>query len=111
MGYTCKNYEIYSKNYGIYWAKILGFLCDIFGKGYGIYLEKLWDILVHCIYFAKTKGYSRQNVRIYRVNIMGYTMGYICRKLWDIFVKLWDLFRKIYEIYRAETMGYIGLRQ
>ena len=42
---------------------------------------------------------------------MGYTIGYICRKLWDIFVKLWDLFRKIYEIYRAETMGYIGLRQ
>ena len=31
---------------------------------------------------------------------MGYTMGYICEKLWDIFVKLWALFRK--------TMGYIG---
>ena len=31
---------------------------------------------------------------------MGYSMGYICQMLWDIFVKQWDLFGK--------TMGYIG---
>ena len=59
---------------------------------------------------------------------MGYTMGYICQKLWDIFVKLWDLFRDYgiyisqklwdilgfdyrlyYWIYLANIMGYIGL--
>ena len=69
-------------------------------SNYCIYLAKLWDILVQGIYFVKTKGCFRQNYGIYRANIMGYTMGYICQKLWDIFVKLLDLYSK--------TMAYIG---
>ena len=72
-------------------------------------MAKLWDILVHWIYFANTEGCLRQNYGIYMANLMGYTRGYICQKLWDIIVKVWDLFRKT-GIYRAETMGYIGLR-
>ena len=52
---------------------------DIFGKTMG-YIGPL-DIL------RKTKGYIRQNYGIYRTKIMGYTMGYICQKLWDIFDK------------------------
>ena len=30
---------------------------------------------------SKTKGYIRQNYRIYTANIMGETKGYICEKL------------------------------
>ena len=80
MGYIWKNYWIYwPKALGdisrYIWQKlwvIFGQIWDILGKGYGIYLAKLWDILVHWIYFVKTKGCLRQNFGIYR------------KKLWDI---------------------------
>ena len=49
------------KNYGIYWAKSIGYIMgyiwqtlrDIFGKNYGIFLEIMWDI------FGKIMGYMR----------------------------------------------------
>ena len=89
-----------AKVWDIIGQKLWNILWDIFVKNCWIYLTKLWDKLVHWIYFANTKGCLRQNYGIYRANIMGYTMGYISEKLWDIFVKVRDLFRKI--------MGYIG---
>ena len=45
MGYTCKNYGIYSKNYGIYWAKTIGSFM-------GYIWQRLRDI------FGKTMGYT-----------------------------------------------------
>ena len=54
-----------------------------------IYFAKLWDIQVHWIYKAKSKG------------------------LWDIMEKnlcdiLWDIFVKSYGIYLTKTEGHIG---
>ena len=92
-----KNYWIFLKNYGIYWAStrsfILGYiwqtLWDIFDKTMayiGLRLEPiLWDI------FRKTIGISW-------AKIMGYIMGYIEQKLWDI---LWDILAKNCWIYLA----------
>ena len=66
---------------------------DIFDKTYGINLEK------YGIYLPKSMGYIRirlqiilwdicgKNYVIYCKKIMGYTMGYIFKKLWVIFDK------------------------
>ena len=52
-------------------------LWDILVKNCWIYLAKLWDILVHWIYKAKTKGYIRQKYGRNKAKIVGDTMGYI----------------------------------
>ena len=99
-----KVWDIFGKNYGIYSAKTIRYFKVYIRKKYGIHGSKLWDILwdilfKNCwIYLAKLwhkrsiecikqklRVYIRQNYGIYRANIMGYTMGYICQKLWDIF--------------------------
>ena len=36
-------------------------------------------------------GYIRQNYGIYSAKTIGYIMGYILQKLWDIFGKIWDI--------------------
>ena len=58
-----KHYGIY---YGIYWLKIVGYIC----QNYGIY----WSI-----------GYIKQKLR----DVFGKILGYRKLKLWDI---LWDIF-------------------
>ena len=63
----------------------MGYICqklwDLFDKKRGAwdmgYTGPL-DIL------SKTMGRLRQNYGIYWKKIMGYTMGYICQKLWDL---------------------------
>ena len=85
--------DILSKTFGIYWAKgIDNFMGCIRPKVWTIF-AKLWDILVHWIYLAKTKGCLRQNYGIY------------WKKLWDI---LWDIFVKGYGIYLTKNEGHIG---
>ena len=50
-------------------SKTMGYI----RKNYGIYGAKLWDI------FGNNRG-------IYRATTIGYFMGYIWPKLWDILV-------------------------
>ena len=57
MGYIRKTIDILSKNYGIYWGKIVSYAM-------GYIWHKQWDI------FGKRYG-------INWTNIMGYIMGYI----------------------------------
>ena len=94
MGYSCqKLWDILGKNYGIdygiYWLKIVGYICQN--------SEIYWSI-----------GYIKLKLRdglgrygIYRGKFMGYTNQYIFQKLWDIFVIS-------YGIYLPTTKGYIG---
>ena len=51
MGYIGqKLWDLFGKNYRIYWAKTIVKVWNLFAKKYGIYLAKLWDILVLSIY-------------------------------------------------------------
>ena len=63
---------------------------DIFGKNYEIYLEK-YGI------FGKKYG-------IYWDKTIGYFMGYMRQKLWDILSKNYGIY---YRIYFSKAMAYI----
>ena len=89
MIYSAKLWDILGKNYwtyyGMYWYKIVGYICKTMGliqKENKIILDKNYGI-----YWAKT---------------IGNTMGYIWQNYEIYFIK--------YGIYLAKTMGYIGLR-
>ena len=66
-----------------------------------IYLEKLCDTLgkSYGIYCAKNIGYFIGYVKQKLWDILGKTMGYIGQKLWDI---LWDILIKYCWIYLAK---------
>ena len=99
MGYIWQNYGIYeAKTIGYFIGYIWLKVWDILGKNYRIYygiyclklvgyIWKIWNILVYWKYKVKDKGYIKQNNGIYRAKFIGYTMGYICQQLWDIFDK------------------------
>ena len=88
MGYLCqKLWDILGKNYGIcygiYWLKIVSYIC----QNSGIY---------------SSIGSSKLKLR----DGLG-DMGYIGQKSWDI---LRDIFFKSYGIYLLKAMGYICLK-
>ena len=64
-------WESMGKDYGIYFAKSMGYT----EKTLGFIGYKLWDILskLYEIYWAKTMGYCKPNIW----DILGKTMGYI----------------------------------
>ena len=78
MGYIWQTlWDIFGKNYEIYWAKTIGYLVgyigpkvwDILGKNYGIY---------YGIYWFQIDGYILQNYGIY------WPIGYIKQKLRNV---------------------------
>ena len=92
--------DIVGKNYGIYWAKIMGYIM--------VYWLKIVGYICQNPGIYSSIGYNKLKLRnglgeygIYRGKIMGYTKGYIFQKLGDIFVKS-------YGIYLPKTKGYIG---
>ena len=53
-----KLWDIFGKNYWIYWAKTIGYIMGYIRQNAGIYLDKLWDILD--INMGNIKGYNWQ---------------------------------------------------
>ena len=82
--------------------KLCNILWDSFEKSRRGCICKIWDL------FKKTMGYMGRNCGIYCAKTIGYFLGYIKQKLWDIFGKHYGIYcQKLWDI-SGKTMGYIG---